>query len=72
MPLLPKPTLVEREGDYVNVRCLEPVDSSESRTPQWATDAAADVREGPKVRTGQRMGGDEWVVQSVPIPESVG
>jgi len=72
MPRLPKPKLVELEGDYFHIRFREPGDFSEIRTPQWATDAAADVQEGAKVRTGKRKGGDEWVVQSVLIPESVG
>lgn len=72
MPRLPKPKLVELEGDYFHIRFREPGDFSEIRTPQWATDAAGDVQEGAKVRTGKRKGGDEWVVQSVLIPESVG
>lgn len=64
--------MVELEGDYYHVRFRDPNDFSEIRTPQWATDAAASVVEGSKVRTGRRKGGDTWVVQSILVPEQVG
>ena len=72
MAQIPSPKLVELEGEYYHVRFRDPDEFSEIRTPEWAAEAAADVVPGSKVRTGHRRGSDEWVVQSVLIPESVG
>ena len=72
MPRLPKPKTVELEGEYYHVRFRDPGDFAEIRTPEWATEAAQDISTGSKVRTGRRKGGDDWVVQSVLIPERVG
>lgn len=72
MVSVPEPKLVELEGEYYHVRFRDPDEFSEIRTPDWASDAAADVEPGSKVRTGRRTGSDDWVVQSVLIPEPVG
>jgi len=37
-----------------------------------ATEAAQNVSKGSKARTRRRKGSDDWVVQSVLIPERVG
>lgn len=72
MAQIPEPKLVELEGEYYHVRFRDPDEFSEIRTPEWAAEAAEDVESGSKVRTGRRTGSDEWVVQSVLIPEAVG
>ncbi|MDQ2054612.1 hypothetical protein [Halobellus sp. H-GB7] len=72
MPRIPKPKLVELEGEYYHVRFRDPDEFSEIRTPEWVQEAAAEVSTGSKVRTGHRKGSDEWVVQSVLIPEAAG
>lgn len=72
MARLPKPKMVELEGEYYHVRFRDPGEFSEIRTPGWATSAAEEIAAGSKVRTGRRKGSDEWVVQSVLIPESAG
>jgi len=72
MASAPKPTLVELEGDYYHVRFRDPDEFSEIRTPAWASEAAADVVAGSKVRTGHRAGSDDWAVQSVLIPRAEG
>ena len=69
---LPEPKLVELEGEYYHVRFRDPDEFSEIRTPDWAAEVAAEVRDGSEVRTGHRSDGDDWVVQSVLIPESAG
>ena len=66
------PKTVELEGEYYHVRFRDPGESSEIRTPSWASEASQDVSKGSKVRTGHRSGSDEWVVQSVLIPKGVG
>ncbi|MFW5934386.1 MAG: hypothetical protein ACOCQL_00890 [Halolamina sp.] len=68
MVQLPEPKLVELEGEYYHVRFRDPDEFSEIRTPDWAAEVAAEIETGSKVRTGS----DDWVVQSVLIPESVG
>ena len=63
---------VETEDEYVHVRFRDPDEFETIRTPDWATNAAADVSEGAKVRTGKRAGSDDWEVQSVLIDKHVG
>ena len=72
MARLPKPKLVELEGEYYHVRFRDPGEFSEIRTPEWATAAAEEIAPGSKVRTGHRTGSDDWDVQSVLIPEAAG
>ena len=72
MARIPTVKGVELEGEYYHVRFRDPGDFVEIRTPEWATEAAQDVSKGSKVRTGRRKGSDDWVVQSVLIPERVG
>ena len=72
MTRVPKPKRVELEGEYYHVRFRDPGDFSEIRTPKWARGVARDVVDGSKVRTGRRSGSDEWVVQSVLVPEDEG
>ena len=72
MSTVPKPKLVELEGEYYHVRFRDPEEFSEIRTPAWAERAAGDVSPGSKVRTGHRTGSDEWGVQSVLIPQEQG
>jgi len=67
---LPSPKLVELEDEYYHVRFRDPDEFAEIRTPEWATEAAADEYEGARVRMGHR--GDDWVVQSVLIPRRAG
>ena len=72
MSRIPEPRAVELEGEYYHVRFRDPGEFSEIRTPEWATDAAAEIASGSKVRTGHRKGSDDWVVQSVLIPKAAG
>lgn len=71
MAQIPEPKTVELEDEYYHVRFRDPDDFSEIRTPDWAAEVAEDVEKGSEVRTGRREGSDDWVVQSVLIPESV-
>ncbi|HKJ59805.1 MAG TPA: hypothetical protein VKA37_11280 [Halobacteriales archaeon] len=63
---------VETEDEYIHVRFRDPDEFETIRTPDWATNAARDVSEGAKVRTGKRTGSDDWEVQSVLIKKNVG
>jgi len=63
---------VETEDEYIHVRFRDPDEFETIRTPDWATNAARDVSEGAKVRTGKREGSDDWEVQSVLIKKNVG
>jgi hypothetical protein len=72
MARVPKPKLVELEGEYYHVRFRDPDEFDDIRTPEWAAEAAATVSKGCKVRTGHRTGTDDWVVQSVLIPKDAG
>jgi hypothetical protein len=72
MARVPKPKLVELKGEYYHVRFRDPDEFSEIRTPEWAQEAAAEIANGSKVRTERRKGSDDWVVQSVLIPEAAG
>jgi hypothetical protein len=60
---------VEESDDYVHVRFRDPDRFDEIRTPDWAENAASSVAEGAEVRTGQEADGDDWLVQSVLIPD---
>jgi len=72
MTRIPEPKLVELEGEYYHVRFRDPDDFSEIRTPAWAAEVGEEVAAGSKVRTGRKAGDDDWVVQSVLIPQDVG
>lgn len=72
MAQLPSPKTVERGDEFWHVRFREPDEFSEIRTPDWAAEAASSVVAGSEVRTGHRAGSDDWVVQSVLVPVSVG
>ncbi|KTG13378.1 hypothetical protein [Haloferax profundi] len=72
MTSIPEPKAVEREEEYYHVRFRDPDEFSEIRTPEWASDVADDVETGSKVRTGRRKESDDWVVQSVLVPEETG
>ena len=63
---------VETEDEYIHVRFRDPDEFEAIRTPDWATNAARDVSEGARVRTGKREGSDDWEVQSVLIKKNVG
>jgi hypothetical protein len=63
---------VETGEEYVHVRFRDPDEFDEIRTPDWAANAAGSVSEGAEVRTGDREGDDDWVVQSVLVKKSVG
>ena len=63
---------VETEDEYIHVRFRDPDEFETIRTPDWATNAARDVSEGAKVRTGKREGSDDWKVQSVLVKKRVG
>jgi hypothetical protein len=69
---IPSPKTVELEDEYYHVRFRDPDEFSEIRTPEWATEAAAEIANGSKVRTGHRKGSDDRVVQSVLIPRAAG
>ncbi|GAB7095327.1 hypothetical protein JCM30237_24800 [Halolamina litorea] len=69
---IPDPELVELEGEYYHVRFRDPDEFDEIRTPEWAAEAADEVEPGSKVRTGHRKDSDDWVVQSVLVPEAAG
>lgn len=70
--MVPSPKSVELEDEYYHVRFRDPDEFSEIRTPDWAAEAASDVYEGSKVRTGHEKNGDDWEVQSVLVPKSAG
>jgi len=72
MAALPSVRAVTKSGDYYHVRFRDPDEFAEIRTPAWATNAAAEVSTGSRVRMGRRAGGDEWRVQSVLIDKRVG
>lgn len=72
MSRIPKPKTVELEEEYYHVRFRDPDEFSEIRTPEWAAEAAEEIANGSKVRTGHRKGSDDWVVQSVLIPKAAG
>jgi hypothetical protein len=63
---------VETGDDFIHVRYRDPDDFDEIRTPDWAADAAQSVVEGAEVRTGDRKGDEDWLVQSVLVPKDVG
>lgn len=65
------PTVEETEesDDYYHVRYRDPDEFDEIRTPDWAEQPAGSVSEGSEVRTGEKEGEDDWIVQSVLIPE---
>lgn len=68
----PAITDVETGEDYIHVQYRDPDDFGPIRTPDWAAEVAQSVIEGAEVRTGDLKGDDEWVVQSVLVPEHVG
>lgn len=70
MTRTPRPEAVDLEGDYYRVRFRDPGEFATIRTPEWARTAARSVAAGTRVRTGRR--GDDWVVQSVLVPERAG
>ncbi|WP_115864653.1 hypothetical protein [Halorussus litoreus] len=63
---------VETGDEFIHVRFRDPDEFDEIRTPDWAANAARDVSEGAEVRTGDRVGDDDWLVQSVLIKKNVG
>jgi hypothetical protein len=62
---------VERGDGFFHVRYRDPDEFDRIRTPDWAERAASSVAEGSEVRTGDRKGDDDWLVQSVLIPVDV-
>jgi len=68
----PSVQTVETGDEFIHVRFRDPDDFDEIRTPDWAANAARDVSEGAEVRTGDRKGDDDWLVQSVLIKKNVG
>ncbi|WP_135827494.1 hypothetical protein [Halorussus halobius] len=69
---VPDVRAVETGDEFIHVRFRDPDEFDEIRTPDWAAHAARDVSEGAEVRTGDREGDDDWLVQSVLIQKSVG
>lgn len=69
MPRNPTVRSIELEGDYFHARVRDPERFDEIRTPEWASNVADDVEAGAEVRMGHS--GDDWVVQSILVPENV-
>ncbi|RXK50589.1 hypothetical protein [Halorientalis pallida] len=67
----PTISAVETTDDFVHVRYRDPDAFDAIRTPDWAAKAASSVAEGSEVRTGDREGDDDWLVQSVLVPVGV-
>ncbi|ODR81903.1 hypothetical protein BG842_15465 [Haladaptatus sp. W1] len=63
---------VETTDEYIHVRFRDPDVFDTIRTPDWAADIARDISNGAEVRTGKRIGSDEWEVQSVLIKKQAG
>lgn len=68
----PRPNIVEATRNYIHVRFRDPTEFDTLRTPDWAEDAADAVVTGADVRTGKHPEVDEWAVQSVLVPASMG
>lgn len=68
----PSVQTVESSEEFVHVRFRDPDGFDTIRTPDWASKAADSVVSGAEVRTGKRPGSDDWAVQSVLVPQSVG
>ncbi|NHN42703.1 hypothetical protein G9C85_13840 [Halorubellus sp. JP-L1] len=62
---------VESTDEFVHVRFRDPDDFETIRTPDWAENAASSVVEGSEVRMGDEKGNEDWVVQSVLVPNDV-
>ncbi|AQL42943.1 hypothetical protein BV210_09545 [Halorientalis sp. IM1011] len=62
---------VETTEDFFHVRYRDPDEFDEIRTPDWAENAASSVADGSEVRTGDREGDEDWLVQSVLVPVDV-
>jgi len=62
---------VETSDDFFHVRYRDPDEFDAIRTPDWAENAARSVAEGSEVRTGDRKGDEDWLVQSVLVPVDV-
>jgi len=60
---------VELEDKYYHIRFKDPEMFEIIRTPDWADTVSDSVVEGSEVRMGKK--GDEWMVESVLIPEKV-
>ncbi len=60
---------VELEDQYYHVRYEDPDAFDTVRTPDWAANAASSVSEGAEVRMGKRESSDDWLIESVLIPE---
>jgi hypothetical protein len=68
MAQTPDASVVEESEDFLHVRFRDPDKFDTIRTPDWAANAAGSVEEGAEVRTGKREDSDDWLVQSVLIP----
>ncbi|WP_336001475.1 hypothetical protein [Halorientalis halophila] len=71
MAQTPEISDVESGEDYFHVRYRDPDEFDEIRTPDWAETPAESVAEDSEVRTGDRQGDEDWLVQSVLIPIDV-
>ena len=62
---------VETTEEFFHVRYRDPDQFDQIRTPDWAANAASSVADGSEVRTGDRKGDEDWLVQSVLVPVDV-
>jgi hypothetical protein len=71
MAQIPTVSDVETAEDFFHVRYRDPDEFDAIRTPDWAANAARYVADGSEVRTGDRTGDEDWLVQSVLGPVDV-